>query len=53
MIIKDSKGYWVSMRRNPEPIHFWSTKKADAAQFHFYEAAERILKMLPQKAHIQ
>jgi hypothetical protein len=53
MVIFDGKGYWVGMRRpDGKVVHLWSTKKADAAKFHFYEVAKRIAATIPQPVTI-
>jgi hypothetical protein len=53
-IIRDEDGYWCGMRRKPDktPVHFWSSKRKDAARLHFYEAAQHFAGMLPQPTRI-
>lgn len=50
MVIFDGKGYWCGRRRvNGQILDLWSTKKKDAARFHFREVAVKIASTLPQK----
>jgi hypothetical protein len=53
-VIRDRDGYWCGMRRNPDksPVHFFSTKRKDAVELHFYEAAQRFAALLPQPVRI-
>lgn len=54
-IIRDADGYWCGLRRKADkaPVHFWSTKRKDAARLHFYDAAEHFARMLPQSVRIE
>lgn len=50
IVIFDGKGYWCGRRRQGSRVlEFWSTKKKDAARFHFPEVAQKIASTIPQR----
>jgi hypothetical protein len=53
-IIKDADGYWCGLKRGADrkPVHFFSSKRKDAARLHFYESAQHFARMLPQPTKI-
>jgi hypothetical protein len=53
-IIKDAEGYWVSQRRYADKtrVHFWSTKRKDAARIEMPEVAQIIARHIPQPVTI-
>ena len=53
-VIRDENGYFVIRRRyNGKVFNMWSTRKRDAARFHFYEAAKKIAATIPQRVTIE
>jgi hypothetical protein len=53
-IIKDAEGYWVSQCRNADKsrVHFWSSRKRDAARIEMPEVAAIIARHIPQPVQI-
>ena len=50
IVIYDGKGYWVGRRRpDGRIVDMWSSKRVDAAVFHFEEVARKIAATLPQR----